>query len=174
MGVKRTIQMSAPVEQYVMIGEAYRKFHMEKLAKGLVEKTLHDYRKSLEYFMSFSGFDDATNIQLINRALIIDWTNQMRTDDLSPNSINHYIGSLKSFLNWCMHDDRAYLPSFKIEKVNAQETPPKAFQKADINKLLEKPKRKTVIDFVEWRNWAIVNLIYDMGARRFCGRNTNW
>jgi integrase/recombinase XerD len=65
-----------------------------------------------------------------------------------------------------MNDDNKFIePAFKIETITAQQKPKKNFSKSDLKKLLERPRSKEDVDFVEWRNWLLVNLIYDMGAR---------
>jgi len=164
MAVKRIVRRNNG-ESIVTIGEAFRKFENEKVAKGLVVSTLRNYRQSLDYFLDFCGFDFNTDIQSITRDLIIDWTTDMQIRELAAKGINHYLSDLRAFLNWCMGDDREYLPTFKVQLVKAQEPPKKIYNKNDIKRLLDKPKRKNDSDYVEWRNWCIVNLIYDMGAR---------
>ena len=165
MATKRIIRRNSSAT-IVTVGEAFYRFNQEKIAKGLVESTLHNYSQSLDYFLDFCTFDRDTDIKQINRQQVLDWTIQMQVNQQSSKGINHYLSDLRAFLYWCMSDEREYItPSFKVQLVKAQEPPKKVYSKADIKRLLEKPKRKNDSDFVEWRNWCIVNLIYDMGAR---------
>lgn len=169
--VKRTIKSSANKVKVITIGEAFKEFITEKTADGVVPKTLRNYSKTLEKFETFSGFDSNTDIKQVEKAKVLDWVNFMKEtkanggNGLSAASTNHYIRDFRSFLYWCMNDERAYLPSYKLQETSAQETPPKTFSQADLKKLLQKPKDRGDMDFVEWRNWAVVSLALDMGAR---------
>lgn len=170
MGIKRTITRSKTAE-IVTIGEAYKRFENDKSAKGLEPATMRNYEQSLGYLMEYAGFTKTTDIKSFSRDLIIEWTNMLRDNELSHKSINHYIRDCRAFLRWCMHDDRKYLERFQIDEVNGQEPTKKVYALEDLKRLLAKPKEKEDSDFVEWRNWAIVNLAFDMGAR--CSTITN-
>ena len=161
---KRVVKRNSSAS-IVTIGEAYRGFEREKQAKGLVEKTLFNYKQSLEYFKKANELADADSIARITKDMVIDWVNTMRENELKAAAINHYIRDIRAFLYWCMGDERKYIEQFKIEQVSAQEPKQKTYTKEDIKRLLAKPIDKTDNDFVEWRTWAIVNLAYDMGAR---------
>ena len=165
MAPKRNIKKVEGVN-YTTIKEAYHAFEAEKRAVGLVEKTLKNYRQSLEYFLDFCGFTpESTNISFITKEHFTTWVNSMRETTLTPMAINHYLSDCRVFCYWCMHEDRKYIPRFKIELLSAQEAKKKTYDKDDIKKLLRKPLVKDDRFFTEWRNWAIANLIYDMGAR---------
>lgn len=161
---KRTIKAKEQ-PTYMTLDEAYRKFENEKKSKGLVKATLDNYRKSIEMFREYFSIDDDTKIEYITRDVIIEWTNALKNKDISPAAVNHYIRDIRAFFYWCMGDDRKYLPRFQIDLVSAQEPPQKTFDKNEIDRLTRKPHSKTDIDFVEWRNWTIAVLVYDMGAR---------
>lgn len=160
--IKRNTNANNPT---ITIAYAYNIFENEKIAKGLVEATLKNYRQSLNYLKLFGGFDDNTNIKELNKDLLTGWINAMRDDGVSTAAINHYLRDCRAFLYWCMSDERQYLSGFTVDLVRGQEEKPKTYSDSDIAKLLAKPKRKNNADFIEWRNWAIVNLAYDMGAR---------
>lgn len=159
----------------VTIGEAFKNFYAEKKAKGVVQDTLDNYEQSLRFFKEFASFTDDTDIKSINKPLIIGWINSMKEGKvdtesgelitLTPAAINHYIRDVRVFLYWCMNDEHKYIEHFKVEQVAAQEPKTKTYTKDDLKRLLAKPKTDDDTDFVEWRNWAIANLAYDMGAR---------
>lgn len=159
----------------VTIGEAWKNFEAEKSAKGLVTSTMENYLQSLTYFKEFSKFNDDTDITSITKALVINWINDMRSEKVDPDTgevkalsaaaINHYIRDCRAFFYWCMKDERKYIEHFTVEQVKAQEPKKKTYTKEDLKRLLAKPKTEEEKDYVEWRNWAIVNLAYDMGAR---------
>lgn len=164
MGIKRTVKRNSG-KSIVTIGEAYNGFEIEKQAKGLVEATMKNYKQSLAYFKEFCGVTDASDIQELTKDQMLAWVNEMRERGCTPAAINHYIRDCRAFLYWCMADERKYIESFKVECTRGQEPKKKTYTKQEIKRLLEKPKDKEDVDFTEWRNWAIVNLAYDMGAR---------
>lgn len=166
MGIKRVVKKtnSTPI---VTVGEAFRAFVYEKRAKGVVEATIRNYEQGLGYFTKFAQLTENSNIAVINKDLIIQWITAMNEGELAAASINHYLRDCRAFLYWCMADERKYIETFRIEQVRAQEPKKKTYTAEDIKKLLAKPKFDDDVDFVEWRNWTIVNLVYDMGAR--CG-----
>lgn len=163
MGIKRVVKRNTGDKSQVTIGEAYTAFENEKMAKGLVEATIENYKQSLSYFKEYAELEDSSDIKGINRDLVTAWVNAMRENGLSASSINHYLRDCRAFFYWCMKDERKYIESFRVELVRAQETKKKTYSKEELKRLLAKPKNEE--DFTEWRNWAIVNLIYDMGAR---------
>lgn len=179
MGIKRTIKKSTGAT-VVTIGEAFCKFESEKLAKGLVASTMRNYAQSLYYFIDYCGFDFtmseedtysdiiktcSTDVKAINREKVIEWVNHMHADSLKVSAINHYLRDCKAFFNWCAHDDRGYINGFKIDSVKGQEPVKKLYKQDDLKTLMAKPQSKKDKDFIEWRNWAVVNLAFDMGAR---------
>jgi integrase/recombinase XerD len=64
-----------------------------------------------------------------------------------------------------MKDEQKYLPHFTIDMVSGDAPKKKLFAQSDLDILLKKPASTDDMAFVEWRNWAVVNLAYDMGAR---------
>lgn len=161
MGVKRSIK---PYQKQLIItiGDAFKKFSAEKAVKGVVEKTLHNYRQSLDYFMEEYSIYDDFDVSQINKDMVLEWQAALMKKGISPSSINHYTRDLRTFLYWCMKDENKFIYHFKIEEMSAQTPPPKKYEDNDLKKLLEKPKSD---DYVEWRNWVMVNLMYDMGGR---------
>lgn len=161
MGVKRS--MRPRQEQLVItIGEAFKKFSAERVTKGVEEKTLHNYSQSLGYFQQeFNIFDDY-DVSLIHKDMVTEWVTSLINRGITASSINHYIRDVRAFFYWCMNDENRFMPRFKIEEMKEQTPPPKQYHEDDIKKLTEKPKSD---DAVEWRNWAMVSLMCDMGGR---------
>lgn len=163
--VKRTIKSSTSTNKVISIGEAFNGFEREKIAKGLAQSTLYNYRLTITKFVEHNGLEDNSPITAITKDVILNWINALQKESIRATSINHFIRDLRAFFNWCMADERKYLPMFKIDSVKTQEARPKAFAKDDLKILLQKPEGKEDLDFVAWRTWAVVNLALDMGAR---------
>ena len=183
MGIKRAIKRNVSETPSITISEAYRQFEYEKRVKGCVDKTLANYSQSLWYLIEHMGAEESSlpkqegethsdlvkrntsPLNAISRDTILEWTNAMLEANKSVKTINHYLTDCRAFLYWCMHDDRQHLEPFTVELTTGQEPKTKIYTPEEIKRVLAKPKRKNDADFVEWRNWTIANLVYDMGAR---------
>ena len=165
MAIKRAIRSSANAQQAPTFREVVREFEKEKIADGVTSKTIHNYEQSLDKFLNFANCDYNSEITALDKAAVIDWVAAMQKSNISVASINHYLRDVRAFANWCMADEQKYLTPFKITTVKGQAARPKAFVGDDLSILLQKPQNKSDNDFVEWRNWAVVNLAFDMGAR---------
>ena len=160
--MKRTIKKSATADS-INLMEAFAEFIEEKEAQNKSAATIHNYKQSFEKYCAFNEFDDNTGIEEADQKAFLHWVNTM-AQDLPPTTVNHYLRDVRTFLNWCMDEDRAYIEKrFKMKELSVQDTKPKAFSDDDIALLMEKPNRKA--DFVEWRTYVIVCWIMDNGAR---------
>lgn len=160
--MKRTIKKSATADS-INLMEAFAEFIEEKEAQNKSAATIHNYKQSFEKYCAFNEFDDNTGIEEADQKAFLHWVNTM-AQDLTPTTVNHYLRDVRTFLNWCMDEDRAYIEKrFKMKELSVQDTKPKAFSDDDIALLMEKPNRKA--DFAEWRTYVIVCWIMDNGAR---------
>ena len=162
MGKKRIVRVNLGNDD-VMIYEAFEEFISEKEVINTAPKTLKNYRQSFEYFMDFEfdGEDIAANE--IQKIYVQQWVASMIKQKKKATTINHYLRDVRTFLYWCMHEDRKYIPPFKIETVKGQEPLPKTFTDEEVEILCQKPVN--IRDFTEWRTWAIVNWIVGTGNR---------
>lgn len=168
---KRVVKRSSSTS-VVTWGEAFEAFKREKTAKGLAASTMKNYEQSMKYFKEFMGYEDTTDIKQVTKDVVTGWINAMLTNEdeegnltTSAAAVNHYLRDVRAFLYWCMADERKYLEHFKVEMVRAQEPRQKTYTQEEIKRLLAKPRSNEDYAYVEWRNWMIVNLVYDMGAR---------
>ena len=145
----------------MFLKEAFDEFIEAKTANNLAESTLSNYQTTFSVFWNDNNFQDDTVASVIDEKLIFKWINHMKNDDLSIQSINHYLRDTRTFINWCI--EREYIAPFKIKLLVAQEEQLKYFTEDEIEALLVKPSRKD--GFVEWRTWAIVNFCLATGAR---------
>lgn len=163
MGIKRKIKKSEGSD-LILLNDAFEEFIAEKVARNLSNSTITNYRGSYDIFCKFFEFDDDTTTDEIKQQLLFKWMGSMKLDGTKPTSINHYLRDLRTFLNWCMDADRAYInPPFKVVMMEAQEEQLKLFSDDDIEALLQKPRRND--SFVVWRTWAIVNWVLGTGNR---------
>jgi integrase/recombinase XerD len=96
--------------------------------------------------------------------MVYKWIGTLKLEGAKVTSINHYLRDLRTFLYWCMDEDRKYIcPAFKIQLLSGQEEQLKLFSDDEIETILEKPKKNS--SFTEWRTWAIVNWVLGTGNR---------
>lgn len=160
---KRVIKKSTGYD-LIPLTQAFEEYAIEKEARNLAEKTIRNYKETLDKFMLVHGFDDETTTDEITQSHIYKWINTMKLEGIKPSSINHYLRDIRAFFYWCMEENREYItPAFKIQMIEAQEEQLKLFTDDELSALLEKPKKKA--SFTEWRTYAIVNWVLGTGNR---------
>lgn len=132
----------------------------EKSTLGLSKQTIESIRNSSKRF--FECFGDEITTDKIDEGLLITFTRMLRNKDIALASINHYLRDLRTFVNWCY--ENGYIDEkIVVRMVKGQQLPKDTYTDEEILALLEKPKAKA--NYVEWRDWAIVNWIYGTGNR---------
>lgn len=143
------------------INECFKTFLLEKRVKGLSQKTLDNYEATYYLFLRDNKLIEDDEVTAISKDVIIRWTNQMQHTDLSPESINAYLGQLRVFVNWLCENE--YIPKIKINMMKHQEEKIKFFNDEEIELLLKKPSKNA--SFIEWRTYTIICFILSTGAR---------
>lgn len=114
--MKRTIKKSATADS-INLMEAFAEFIEEKEAQNKSAATIHNYKQSFEKYCAFNEFDDNTGIEEADQKAFLHWVNTM-AQDLTPTTVNHYLRDVRTFLNWCMDEDRAYVAHLEAERRN--------------------------------------------------------
>ena len=65
-------------------------------------------------------------------SMFIEWTNDMKDRGLRPATINHHLMGMRTFMYWCMDEERQYIDRFKIRLVKVQEEMPKDYTSEEI------------------------------------------
>ncbi len=144
------------------LDEAFDAFIEEKTAINLSKSSIDNYQKSYNIFYEYHNLNSDTLLDDIEMSMFFKWINHMRNNELRPQSINHYLRSWRTFMNWCYERDMLQEP-IKIKEIEVQEDLPKMYSDEEIIKMLEKPRMGD--SFSEWRSWAVVSLIYATGLR---------
>lgn len=160
MGIKRKVKLSSNAIE-TSLEDAFNEFISVKEAENKSPSTIRNYKQSYSFFKEYYKLDAEKSAKAVTQAMIYQWINKMKNDDISSASINHYLRDVRAFFYYCM--EKEYMESFKIKETEAQEEMLKFFKDEDLEKLLEKPRRKD--DFVEWRTWMVVNWICGTGNR---------
>lgn len=164
MGIKAKITRATEyTTRGIAIADAFSAFCKEKEAIGCSKDTLRNYRQSFKMFMEFNSFDETEPLYSIDKDTLNSWIAELNAEGVRYTSINHYLRDVRAFFNWCMDEERKYLPYFKVTMVRGHEELPKFFPDEDVEKLLVKPV--PAASFTEWRTWAVVNWVMATGNR---------
>lgn len=160
--VKRVIRKSCSTIE-VTLGNAFREFYLEKETKGLASVSLHSYVSCFTVFKRFNGFTDQTSSSEVSVDNIYNWIHDLKQHNARTATINSYMAYIRSFLYWCMDEERQYITPFKVPTVKGQEEKLKLYTEDELIRLLEKPHKND--SFATWRTWAVVNWALATGNR---------
>ena len=141
------------------IEETFSDFIISKKTKGLAEKTLQSYQSQFQAVARH--IDVKMDIAMLQKTDLDAMIISMRDASLSPNSINSYTRTLKSFFSWCNEQGitRLNIPLYK-----AEETVKETYSDAELAALLKKPDIRKAT-FAEYRDWVIINFLLNCGSR---------
>ena len=141
------------------IEETFADFIISRKTKGLAEKTLQSYQSQFQAVAKH--MDVKMDIAMLQKADLDAMIISMRDASLSPNSINSYTRTLKSFFSWCNEQGitRLNIPLYK-----AEETVKETYSDAELAALLKKPDIRKAT-FAEYRDWVIINFLLNCGSR---------
>jgi integrase/recombinase XerD len=162
MGVKRKVMMKQGKSQ-IMLSDSFSEFLAEKVTLNLSEKTIFNYRQSYSFFVEHEFDEQDIACEDMLKIYVQQWVGDMLREKKKVSTINHYLRDLRSFLYWCMHEDRQYIKPFSIDLVKGQEEMMKVFTDDEVIALTQKPTRSN--SFTEWRNWCITNWVLATGNR---------
>ena len=141
------------------IEETFSDFIISRKTKGLAEKTLQSYQSQFQAVAKH--MDVKMDIAMLQKADLDAMIISMRDASLSPNSINSYTRTLKSFFSWCNEQGitRLNIPLYK-----AEETVKETYSDTELAALLKKPDIRKAT-FAEYRDWVIINFLLNCGSR---------
>ena len=101
MGVPKKIRRASnPVG--VCLEDAFNKFIIEKEALQRSAATVESYQKSYQRFLqSFEGEIDGDTFLCseLTEDTIFEWMAALKSDGIRPQSINHYLRDMRTFVN---------------------------------------------------------------------------
>lgn len=153
-------KISLNENSYPLITELHTEFLKEKEIHGASKATIETYRGTFKRITSYIGKN--TTINQLDKNFVTSFIQELNKSDLAVATINHYIRELRTFIYWCMDNGYIY-PHYRISLVKGQETIKETYSIEDLEKLLKRPKNSH--DFVEWRDWTIVNWVLGTGNR---------
>ena len=90
----------------------------------------------------------------------------MRQNGLAQNSISSYLRVFRAFLHWCAKEGYTTLDVPNYKQV---ETVKETYTDEELLRLLKKPAQDC--NFCEYRNWVIINFLFNSGCRASTVRN---
>lgn len=163
MAVKRKIKKSIE-DEVISFDDAFEMFMQEKVAINLSPATIRSYEKVMSVAYRYFEITPETPVDAIQLPDIYRYINHLKATGVAASSIQAYIRTLRTFLYWCMDENRRYIdPAYRIKLPKVQEEPIKFFNDDEIALLLERPKRNA--PFTEWRMWTVVNWVLATGNR---------
>lgn len=106
------------------LNSIFEEFMAEKKALGREPDTLKAYQVTFNEFYKYFG-ERAEETGDIVASMFIEWTNSMKDRGLRPATINHHLMGIRTFMYWCMDEERQYIDRFKIRLVRVQDEMPK-------------------------------------------------
>lgn len=159
---KQTVLRNFDYEE-INAQDAFEEFIIEKEAINLTKKTIDGYKWAWGAFKKDFDINEYFLIEDIDIQIVYKWIALLK-QRVKTVSVNSYITYLRSFLYWCMEDERRYIKKpYKIHLLKKQEIAPKHYTEEEVAALLVKPKINSC--FGDWRSWAIISFILGTGAR---------
>ncbi|WP_206214514.1 site-specific integrase [Adlercreutzia sp. ZJ242] len=165
----------------VYLGDAYSEFRHQMEAKGYAKATIRAYDSHVPEFICY--LDDRNNGHIpyglsrfpafdVRKDHLIEWEGVLRLErNNRDTSIKTKIKSIRTFLYWCMDEDRGYCKYFRIPLPKAEERIKEPYSEKEIAAILAQPRTH---DLSEWRNWAVINVILRTGLRRSSVCEMKW
>lgn len=175
------IGMDDADREVVYLRDAFAMFKMQMIAKGYVEKTIETYDDHVAEFVKY--LDDPANGYVpkgfmrfpafrINKSHLIEWEGVLRLERRNRDTtVQTKVKSIRTFLYWCMDEDRGYCKVFRIPLPKAEERIKETYTVEEMDTILMQPRTH---DLAEWRNWAAVNTILRTGLRRSSVCELKW
>lgn len=112
------------------------------------------------------------SISDLTRSHVERWEGILRLERKNKGtSVQTKIKSIRTFLYWCMDEERGWLKPFSITLPRADMTLKEPYTKEELTALLAPPANE---DLSEWRNWAAVGFISRTGVRLSSAVNLKW
>lgn len=128
---------------------------MECEYKKLSSKTITNYKRILESFISTTGVQD---IKQVNKLLVKNYINNL---ELSISSKNQYIRTLSAFINW-IQDEYDVDLHVKLKRLKEQRTIKYTPSDDEVDELLRAYDNKS---FMSCRNKSIIYCLVYLGLR---------
>lgn len=150
----------------VTLKEGLEDFLEFKKSEGKEATTIKAYSNDFSYFIEAFGNDYLCH-DVTAKMVTVDFPNYLRkrNPNIRDTSIQSYLVSTRAVLYYLI--DEGYMPPFKIKIKKIVPDLKAIYTPEELEKLLRKPKRtgNDYTDFLEFRNWFIINILICYGIR---------
>lgn len=164
--------------------QAFDQFLFSKRQQGCRAKTIQTYVCHVQEFVSWCMGGNPANskqrtasplffaIGSIRKLHVETWEGILRNELCNMDtSVQTKVKSIRTFLYWCMDEERGWVKPFKISLPKADMTLKTPYSQAELDVLLMQPKTD---DLTEWRTWAAISFIVRTGVRLSTAVNVKW
>lgn len=154
------------------IDYCWKSFIVNRRVRGNAEASLEAYRRFYKKLCAMVPPDPDTGMGVPNwpigmicedgiKALFMESLKNKDGSPVSQQTINHYMRSYRAFGNYC--ETEGYIsPGFTCPVKEVEPPIKEVYTEAELKRLLKEP---SIENFVEYRSYAIINLILTTGAR---------
>lgn len=130
------------------------------------EHTIKAYQNDLQSFVTFLSNEYELNNPIVaTQDMIRSWVVNLIEENITARSVNRKISSLKSYFKFLQKSgDIEQNPASTITTLKIPKRLPSYIEKDQINSYLDSPSEE--INFYDFRNRLIVDLLYSSGIRR--------
>ncbi|AQP52957.1 site-specific tyrosine recombinase XerD [Vagococcus penaei] len=137
--------------------------HYLKIERGLSENTISSYRRDLEQYLTYLKETNQLNWDQLDRFIILDFLEKLRTDGKSSATIIRMVSSLRKFHQFLRQERFTDIdPMQHIDTPKKKQTLPQTLSVAEVERIIESPDTSTVLGI---RDRAILEVMYATGLR---------
>ena len=139
--------------------ESAEDFYRHNRIKGLSKTTQTSYKGYVELFIKWCGENTGTD-EITTRKLdeYMEYIEDKGTNQ--PISIQTNMVHIRRYLNFCA--SRGFMETVEVTIPKVEKIIKEPYTDEEMRKLLARPKTK---EWVDWRNWAMVNYFFSTGQR---------
>lgn len=140
---------------------AFDNFIKSRIAKGLVQKSIRNYREFISPFITFCGHCD---IESLTDSIIQEYIISLYDNDIRIATIATHVTHIKAFLHWC---NESYNVSFSYKKLIIPKVNKKTvyiYNPDEIKQIFSKASGAS--PWIQKRNICIIALMLDSGLRQ--------
>ena len=140
------------------VSYAFTAFMRHCRLKNLSPYSYLYYEKNIKFFLETES--QIKYVDQINQEVIDEFVGKLMDRGNRVTAINARLRALFVFLHYCF--DQEYLAEFPLSKIKEDESYKEPYTEAELQKLLKQPESNS---WVQWRDWAIINLLVATGIR---------
>ena len=134
-----------------------------KYQRDYSDKTIESYKREIDHFVNFMKEEDFSSFDEVQYRFLRGYLTRLYENNLSKNSINHKMSSLRSFYRYLMKKDIVKDNPFLL--IESQKTPKRNPDFLYPEEMMELLDSIQTTDELGKRNKAILELMYASGLR---------